>query len=128
MDEDITNILINRAVEKARSLGVNVCIAVVDDGAILTGLVRMNGAFKGSVDVAIGKARTAALFPFPTEQFGEVIRKNHLAGLESSNGGLMCFAGGCPVYQGSIQVGAIGISGGSAEQDAEIARHSIESI
>jgi len=97
VNEEIANLLIKRAIEKARILEVNVCIAVVDDGAILTGFIRMDGAFKGSVDVAIGKARTSALFPYPTEQFGEVIHTNHL-------------------------------TGGSTEQDTNIAVYAIESV
>ena len=128
MNEKTADSLIKSALKKALELEVNVCIAVVDDGAILKAFHRMDGAFKGSVDVAIGKAKTSALFPLPTEDFGQLIRQENLTGMELSNNGLMGFAGGHPIMQQGTQHGAIGISGGSAEQDNEIALFALSSL
>jgi len=120
--------LIEKAAEKAQSLGVNVCIAVTDGGAHLLAFKRMDNAFTGSVDVAIGKARTSALFPMPSGDFGNLIRNEQLTGMELSNQGLVGFGGGLPVRLNDRQVGAIGISGATARQDAEIAAHAVQEV
>jgi len=128
LTEQLTNQLIAAATSKAGELGIAVCIAVVDDGAILSGFKRMDGAFKGSVEVAVSKARTSALFPFSSAMFGEVIRNHNLTGMELTNGGMCCFAGGLPVQIDGRTFGAIGISGGSAEQDEAIASHAAAAV
>lgn len=128
MKHELANTLLARALEKARQLGVSVSIAVVDDGAFLSAFTRMDGTFKGAVDVAIGKARTAALFPMSTEHFGQAVHAANLIGIESSNGGLMCFTGGLPIIVDGVPIGAIGVSGGSAEQDGAIAAYAAELI
>jgi uncharacterized protein GlcG (DUF336 family) len=102
---------------------VSICIAVVDDGAHLKAFLRMDGAFPGAVDVAQGKARTSALFPMESGDFGRMIADERLLGMAQSNGGLMGFDGGVPVLDGTAQVGAVGVSGATAEQDRQIARY-----
>jgi uncharacterized protein GlcG (DUF336 family) len=114
-----------RACAKADELGVAACIAVVDNGAHLKAFRRMDGAFIGAVDVAQRKARTSALFPLGSGEFGQVIADQQLIGMELSNGGLAAFHGGLPIMDGDTAVGAIGVSGGSAEQDLEIARYAL---
>lgn len=128
LTSETANALIALAINKAKELDIKVCIAVCDAGAHLTAFYRMDGAFLGSIDVAQGKARTAVLFPFPTEQFGEVIRSQQLTGMELSNQGLVAFAGGLPIIANDKTIGAIGISGGSAEQDAEIAQFAVNHL
>ena len=119
----LANTLISRAIEKAEELGVNVCIAVTDNGAHLKTFARMDNAFLGSVDVAVSKAKTSALFPLPSGTFGELIREEKLTGMDLSNGGLIGFPGGLPIAVDGVQLGAIGISGASAEQDNAIAEY-----
>lgn len=126
MNTEIANLLLEHALQKAEELQVSVSVAVVDDSAFLAAFTRMDGTFKGSVDVAIGKARTAALFPLPTEHFGEAVNAAGLTGIELSNGGLMCFAGGLPLFVDGGHVGAVGVSGGTAEQDSAIAAFATE--
>ncbi|WP_296052487.1 heme-binding protein [uncultured Alteromonas sp.] len=113
---------IAQATAKSEQLGIKVCIAIVDSGAHLVAFERMDDAFLGSVDIAIKKARTSALFPLESGQLGALIRSEQLTGFELSNDSLMGFNGGVPVFNGDNQVGAIGISGGSAEQDLAIAK------
>lgn len=113
--------LIHYAEQYASQLSVNVCIAIVDDGAHLIAFQRMDGTFKGAIDVSLKKAKTSALFPFSSDQFGSIIQDKQLLGMENSNDGLACFSGGIPIRQNGISIGAIGISGASAAQDAEIA-------
>jgi len=119
--------IIQRANEKALELGVGACIAIVDSGAHLKSFLRMDGTMLGAVDVAQRKARTAALFPMATGEFGQVIAENQLIGMELSNGGLATFHGGLPIFEGGSLIAAIGVSGGTAEQDLVIARYALES-
>ena len=104
-------------------IGVPVNIAVLDAGAHLKAFSRMDGALLGSIDIALGKARTAALFGMTTEAIGEFCKPGGTSfGLEQTNGGLVVFAGGVPlVGQGGAVIGAVGVSGGAVAQDREIA-------
>jgi len=103
-------------------LSVNACIAVVDAGAHLKSFHRMDGAIIGAVDVSQRKARTSALFGAPSGEFGQLLIEEQLLGMELSNGGLAGFPGGVPIYVDGVLIGGLGVSGGSAEQDHEIAR------
>ena len=100
-------------------------IAVTDDAGILVGFRRMDGCFKGSVEIAMKKAKTCALFPLPSGQFGELIQQEKLIGMEQTNGGLCVFHGGLPIFDNGELVGAIGVSGGSAEEDLKVAEFAI---
>lgn len=108
---------------RAREIGVPVNIAVLDAGVHLKSFSRMDGALLGSIDIAIGKARTAALFGMRTEAIGEFSKPGGTSpGLEQTNGGLVVFAGGIPLVNASnILIGALGVSGGAVAQDLDIA-------
>jgi uncharacterized protein GlcG (DUF336 family) len=123
INQEIASHILERAETKARELSVNVCIAITDTGGHLYAFQRMDNAFIGSVDVAIKKANTSSMFPLPTADFGTLIRDEHLTGMELSNQGLIGFAGGQPISRDGHLIGAIGISGASAEQDAAIAEY-----
>lgn len=116
-------ILVRAAEAQANKIGVPVNIAVLDAGAHLKAFSRMDGALIGSIDIALGKARTAALFGMRTEAIGEFCKPGCTSpGLEQTNGGLVIFAGGLPlVLQDGTLVGAVGVSGGAVAQDLEIA-------
>lgn len=109
---------------RAAALGVPVNIAVLDAAAHLKAFGRMDEAVLGSIDVALGKARTAALFGITSEAVWDYCKPGAPApGLERSNGGLMTFPGGVPLHNADGRLlGAIGVSGGSPDQDADIAR------
>ena len=117
--------IIQRGCIRAEEIGMAACIAVVDAGAHLKAFRRMDGAFAGAVDVSQRKARTSALFPLPSGDFGQVIAEHQLTGMELSNGGLAAFHGGLPIMDGDTLLGAIGVSGGSAEQDLDVARYAL---
>jgi len=111
------------AKQKANEIGVPMNIAVVDGGANLKAFHRMDDAWLGSVDIAIKKAKTARYFDMETGSLGELSQPGQpLYMIEVSNGGLITFPGGVPITNadGKI-VGAIGVSGGSVEQDREVA-------
>ena len=105
-------------------------IAVFDDAANLKAFARMDGALLGSLDIALGKARTAALFGFNTEAIGEFCKPGGTSpGLENTNGGLVVFAGGIPVHgtDGGV-IGAIGVSGGAVAQDFDVAKAAVAAV
>ena len=113
--------IINKADTHAGELGVKVCISIVDAGGHLKAFHRMDGGSIGPVDVCLRKARTSALFGIDSGDFGELVIKQHLLGMEQTNGGLATFPGGLPIIQDGSLVGAIGVSGASAEQYRQIA-------
>lgn len=108
---------------RASSVGVPVIIAVVDAGVHLHAFMRMDGAVLGSIDIALKKARTAALFQTSSEAVWEYCKPGAPApGLELTNGGLAPFGGGVPLRDADGQLlGAVGVSGGAVAQDLEIA-------
>jgi uncharacterized protein GlcG (DUF336 family) len=112
------------AESKAREMGLPVVIAVLDAGAHLKALERMDGAVLASIDIAMRKASTAVLFQANSEAVWEYCKPGAPApGLELTNGGLAPFGGGIPLKgpDGEI-IGALGISGGTVAQDIEVAR------
>ncbi len=115
--------VVSAAREKAETQGTLMDIAVVDAGANLKAFVRMDGAFLGSIDISIKKAKTARFFNMPTGKLGELAQPGKpLFNIEFSNGGLITFPGGLPLKDkdGNI-IGAIGVSGSSVEDDHEVA-------
>lgn len=128
MNQILAQQIIAKAEEKASNLGVNVCIAITDQGGHLTAFKRMDKAFTGSVEVAIAKAKTSSLFPVSSGDFGQLIREEQLTGMELTNQGLIGFAGGVPVFIQDSQVGAVGISGASAEEDNAIAEFATNEV
>jgi uncharacterized protein GlcG (DUF336 family) len=112
------------AESKAREMGLPVVVAVLDAGAHLKALERMDGAVLASIDIAIRKASTAVLFQANSEAVWEYCKPGAPApGLELTNGGLAPFGGGIPLRGPDGQViGALGVSGGTVAQDVEVAR------
>ncbi|WP_454803404.1 GlcG/HbpS family heme-binding protein [Mucilaginibacter phyllosphaerae] len=111
------------AKEKAKAIGVPMNIAIVDKGANLVAFHRMDNAWLGSVDIAIKKAKTARFFDMNSGEIGKLSQPGGpLYNIEHSNGGLITFPGGVVLKdnEGKI-VGAIGVSGGSVDQDHEVA-------
>jgi uncharacterized protein GlcG (DUF336 family) len=109
---------------KASSIGVPVIIAVVDAGVHLKAFTRMDGAVLGSIDIALKKARTSALFQTNSEAVWEYCKPGAPApALELTNDGLAPFAGGVLLRDADGELlGAVGVSGGAVVQDAEIAQ------
>lgn len=112
------------AIEEAKKINTQMCIAIVDSGADLKAFVRMNNAWVGSVDIAIKKAKTACFFGMNTGQIGELSQPGgKLYGIEHSNNGLITFPGGIPIVdQDGVLIGAIGVSGSTVENDHQVAK------
>ncbi len=114
---------VEAALEKSRALGVKMNIAVVDAGANLKAFGRMDGAWLGSIDIAIRKAKTARFFDMNTGDIGKLSQPGGpLYNIEHSNNGLITFPGGVPIRDSSSEViGAIGVSGSTVENDHAVA-------
>lgn len=112
-----------RAVEAAEKeavrRGATVVIAVVDDGGQLILLERLDDTQVASVEVGIGKARTAAIFRRPSKVFEDQIRDGRVAALALP--GATPLQGGIPIIIGGKVVGAIGVSGNTPQEDEDIA-------
>ncbi|WP_067821098.1 GlcG/HbpS family heme-binding protein [Nocardia inohanensis] len=124
IDLDTANRLAAIGHKTATALGVPMNIAIVDAAGHLLHFTRMDNALLGSIDLAHRKAKTALLFRMPTAALGELSRPNGpIYGIEVSNDGLITFGGGLPLAtpDGTV-VGAVGVSGGTADQDVEVAR------
>lgn len=115
--------IITAAEKKAAKIGQPMNIAVADAGGNLVAHVRMDGAWLGSVDISIKKAWTSRAFDIATKDLAEHSQSGgQFFGIHASNGGkVMIFAGGIPLKRGGKVVGAIGVSGGSGEQDHAVA-------
>lgn len=111
------------SIEKAKHLGIAVSIAVVDTGGHLVAFARLDSLY-GVIDFALKKARTAAMFGVDSDIMGSIISgaEMHAYGMINSNDGLLTIPGGVVLKnkEGNM-IGAIGCSGGTAEQDKEIA-------
>jgi uncharacterized protein GlcG (DUF336 family) len=116
---------IEAAIKKSLELGVKMNIAVVDTGANLTAFGRMDGAWLGSLDIAIKKAKTACFFDMETGELGKLSQPGQpLFNIEHSNNGLITFPGGVLVKDsGGEIIGAIGVSGSVVENDHEVATY-----
>ncbi|MGJ8667743.1 MAG: GlcG/HbpS family heme-binding protein [Patiriisocius sp.] len=115
--------IISAAKEKAKAIDTKMNIAVVDAGANLVAFGRMDGAWLGSLDISIKKAKTARFFDMNTGDIGGLSQPGgSLFNIEHSNGGLITFPGGIPLKNGKGEVvGAIGVSGSSVENDHTVA-------
>ena len=107
---------------KAEQIGVPYNIAVVDAGGNLIAHVRMDGAWLGSIDIAIHKAFTARAFDMTTEDLSAMAQSGKpLFGIDSTNHDrIVIFGGGAPIKDGDTVIGAVGASGGTVSQDVEV--------
>ena len=122
MSLDQAHTILAAAVAKAVETKTKMDIAVVDAGGNLKAFVRMDGAWLGSIDIAIKKAKTARYFDFNTGELGKLSQPGGpLYQIEVSNGGLITFPGGIPIKVGDTVIGAVGVSGSTVENDHAVA-------
>jgi uncharacterized protein GlcG (DUF336 family) len=115
--------IISVAKDKSVAIDTKMNIAIVDAGANLVAFARMDGAWLGSLDISIKKAKTARYFDMNTGVIGELSQPNGpLFNIEHSNDGLITFPGGVPIKNAAGDIiGAIGVSGSSVENDHIVA-------
>ncbi len=107
---------------QAEKIGVPYNLAVVDAGGNLIAHVRMDGAWLGSIDIAVHKAWTARAFDMSTEALGKMAQSGKpLFGIDSTNHDkVVIFGGGAPIKSGDTVIGAVGASGGTVDQDIDV--------
>lgn len=121
---------ITAAKKKSDEMDVKMNIAVVDSGANLVAFAKMDGAWLGSIDIAMKKAKTARFFDMPSGEIGKLAQPGKsLFNIEHSNGGLISFPGGIPIENedGHI-IGAIGVSGSTVENDHSVAEAGLNAL
>jgi uncharacterized protein GlcG (DUF336 family) len=116
--------VIAAAKTKAKEQGTLMDITVLDAGGNLKAFARMDGAFLGSIDVSMKKARTARYFNMSSKDLGDLAQPGKpLYGIEVTNDGLVIFGGGELIRDASgTIIGAIGVSGSSVEDDMAVAK------
>ena len=115
--------VIKAAVAKAESLGIRVCVAVVDSAGTLAGFVRMPGAFLISGDIATRKAHSTAAIGVPAEMVDQALANEAPRVREGIVlAGFSLIRGGAALRDGDTLIGAVGVSGGSESQDVECAQ------
>jgi uncharacterized protein GlcG (DUF336 family) len=115
----------DRAIAKAKDLGLSISLVVIDEFGQLVQLDRMDGASLMSPDVAEAKAVTALNFKLPTSQVAKMSAEELKSLQEVVHFKIVALAGGLPILQGDELKGAIGVSGASASQEEAIAKHAI---
>ncbi|SDE31623.1 Uncharacterized conserved protein GlcG, DUF336 family [Pricia antarctica] len=121
---------IQAAQKKAVEMDVKMNIAIVDSGVNLVAFAKMDGAWLGSIDISIKKAKTARYFDMPSGEIGKISQPGKsLFNIEHTNGGLVTFPGGIPIENedGHI-VGAIGVSGSTVEDDHAVAEAGMKAV
>jgi uncharacterized protein GlcG (DUF336 family) len=123
-------LVLDGAEARAKAIGVDMDIAVVDDGGHLLAFIRMDNARVTSIDVAISKAFTAACARRATHEYAAVAGAGGPAfGIHVSNQGrFMIVGGGLPVFINGVIAGGVGCSSGSPEQDREVAQAGIDHL
>ncbi len=122
--------VIAAARQKAEEIGVMMNIAITDEGNNLTAFARMDGAWQGSIDIAINKAYTARAFDMPSAALGKISQPGEMCfGIHASNNlRVIIFGGGIPLQRDGRIIGAIGVSGGTVDQDVEVAQAGVDAF
>ncbi|CAG23528.1 GlcG/HbpS family heme-binding protein [Photobacterium profundum] len=125
---DLAKQLTSIAIKQAEQQEFNICVSVVDLAGLLVHFQRMDDAPLGAIDVAVKKARTAALFQTNSAELGTMAKPGGaIYTLEATNGGLISFGGGVMIRneQGKV-IGAIGVAGATLEADEAIAQFAVQ--
>ena len=122
--------IVEAALKKAQETGTLMNIAVADVGGNLKAFFRMDGAWLGSIDISIKKARTARLFDMNTGDIGQLSQPGGpFYNIEISNGGLITIPGGVPLKGADgLVVGGIGVSGSTGENDHAVAEAGAQAL
>lgn len=118
------------AEEKANEMNVSIVFSAVDEGGNIILVHRMENSLLASLDISINKAYTALSLKMPTSKVNELAKESgDLFGIQNAtNKNLVVFGGGFPIEVNGKVVGAIGVSGGSVEEDMSIAKYAIDSL
>lgn len=127
---DATQAALSAAVACAERLGIRVCVAVYDSGCTLSGFLRMPGSFHVSNEMSLTKAKTVASVGLPMEVLDEVLdadKPRIRRGLEALPG-FTPVHGALPIIVGGQLLGAVGVSGGSEDEDIQCAQAAVDAV
>ena len=126
---EAATVVAQAAIEKAKELNIGISVCVVDSSAIEIVCLRMNNSFLPSMDIAKDKAYTSGGFGFPTMQWKDILEGNaQLQAGIAARPHVVTFGGGLPIMEGEEMIGAIGVSGGSEEEDILCAQAGVDAI
>lgn len=127
---DLAQAVVNGCVTDSTARDVKMNAAVVDTGGNLRAFARMDGAWLGSIDISIRKARTARYFDMETGDLSPMVQPGEpLYHLEFSNGGLITFPGGIPLTtEDGTVIGAVGVSGSTVDNDQAVAEAGVAAL
>jgi len=125
MTLSLANKMIERVMEKATSMKAKVVVAISDEKARPVAVQCMDGSYIGSYDVALNKTFTSIAFGRSTKELGKLAQPGkELYGIQFTNEGkIVIFGGGDPLISNGKMIGAIGVSGGTAEQDTKLSEY-----
>lgn len=112
---------------KSTAEGWNMVIAILDDGGNLITLRKMDGVQTGSIDVALGKAKTSVFFKRPSKAFEDMMKADGGARIGTLPN-VVAIEGGLPIFKDGVLIGAIGISGATSAQDGIVAAAGLEAF
>ncbi|PLY05212.1 MAG: cobalamin adenosyltransferase [Arcobacter sp.] len=117
------------AVNKAEELNIKINVSVCDSAGLELAFLRMNESYIHSIDISKDKAYTSASFGFPSGQWTDIFKEApHLEHGFSNRNRLVPFGGGLPIFENGVKIGAIGVSGGTEEEDIICAQVGIKAI
>ncbi|QDH17975.1 heme-binding protein [Swingsia samuiensis] len=119
-------VLIDQAKKEAVAAHANIAVAIVDAGGNLVAFQRMDGTQLGSTELAIRKAKTALFFARPTVKMEHALNKGNYMIATLPNA--LPAGGGYPITVNGKMIGALGLSGGEGETDANLAQASVEAV
>lgn len=124
IDLEMAEKMAEACLQKAQALNIPVVVSIVDQGGHLVLLKRMENAHVGSIDISMNKAFTAHAFKIETEALAKLTGPGQpLYGIQETNGGrVVVFGGGIPILKDGKALGAVGVSGGTVEEDVCIAK------
>ncbi|MEF2093758.1 heme-binding protein [Bacillus sp. CFBP9009] len=122
--------LIESAEKKANEINVPMVISIVDEGGNFIACHRMDDALLVSVELAQNKAWTSIAMKMTTENLALVAANGkELYGINTTNNGrVVVFGGGIPLYNNGQIIGAVGVSGGSVEEDIHVAQTAVDAL
>lgn len=126
---ETAQVALDAALEEAHAIGVPMNVMILDDSATMKIFARQDGAMLGSVTIATNKATTSASFNAPTHTLAEAFRADPvLLASFSTIPNVTLIPGGYPIMLDGSLVGAIGVSGGTGEEDQQCAEAALAAI
>lgn len=118
------------AEDKGKEMGVPIVVSVLDSGGNLILFHRMENALLASIDISINKAYTALALKMPTNEVAKIVKEDsNLYGIQwTNNGRIVPFGGGYPIKVKGNIIGALGVSGGTVEEDMKIALYALKAF